>query len=512
MSAATPARLAGPPGAEPPGAEPAGAEPAGGPAGEDRQDEAQRQASGSTLFGRGLLYVVVAGAQLVSSAFASPVLAHVLGDPAALGTLALAVSLHQLLMAVVLLGLDHALVLRFAQDGHDRAARSLAGAALLVATAATSLVWVTAGWWGPVLGFTDRPVLLLTVLWTVPTAGVFVALGLLLAADRLRPYALVTLLSAVGGQVLGVVLVLAHVQAAGPSGVTRYVSGLLVADAVGAVVGLCLTRPRWRGALSWPALAPAVAFGVPLVLNSLSGFVLNAGDRIVLQRLTGPAEVGRYQIAYTVGYVATQVIGLTSSTWTPRFAAVADRVRRAELIGATRDTIYRLLSPVVLGIVLGAPVVLRVIAPATFEPAGLLAVVYVVVLSAYAGAAGSASGRMLVIERRTRLLAVVSVAVAALNIGLNLVLVPFWGILGAAVATLLAFCVQSTAQRWCARGLGAFPRAARRVHAEIVLVSAVAGATVLLPQDPVTNGVRFALALACLPWCFVLLRRVRRAV
>ncbi|WP_380175257.1 oligosaccharide flippase family protein [Kineococcus sp. DHX-1] len=477
-----------------------------------RQDEAQAQASGSTLFGRGMLYVVVAGVQLVSSALASPVLAHVLGDPAALGTLALAIALHQLLMAVVLLGLDHAVVLRYAQDGDDRAARGLATAALLVATAATGLVWSTAPWWAPAFGFTDRPVLLLTVLWTVPTAGVFVALGLLLAADRLRPYAVVTLVSAFGGQVLGVALVLAHVAAAGPTGVTRYVTGLLVADALGAVLGLCLTRPRLRGALSWPALAPAVAFGLPLVLNSLSGFVLNAGDRIVLQRLSGPAEVGRYQIAYTVGYVATQVIGLTSATWTPRFAAVADRALRWELIGATRDTIYRLLSPVVLGIVLGAPVVLRVIAPATFEPTGLLVVVYVVVLSAYAGAAGSATGRMLVIERRTRPLAAVSVVVAAANIGLNLLLVPVWGALGAAVATLVAFCGQSAAQRWCARGLGAFPRAAHRLHAEILLVSAVAGATVLLPQDPVTNTVRFALALACLPWCLVLLRRARRAV
>ncbi len=509
MSAATPARPV--PGAESesgPGSGPG----ARGPVADPRQDEAQERASSSTLFGRGLLYVVVAGAQLVSSAVASPVLAHVLGDPASLGTLALAISVHQLLMAVVLLGLDHAVVLRFAQDGDDRAARALATAALLAATTCTALVWVTAGWWAPAFGFTDRPVLLLTVLWTVPTAGVFVALGLLLAADRLRPYALVTLVSAVGGQVLGVVLVLAHVQTAGPTGVSRYVTGLLVADALGAVVGLCLARPRLRGALSWPVLAPAVAFGVPLVLNSLSGFVLNAGDRIVLQRLAGPAEVGRYQIAYTVGYVATQVIGLTSATWTPRFAAVADRALRWELIGATRDTIYRLLSPVVLGITLGAPVVLRVIAPATFEPAGLLVVVYVVVLSAYAGAAGSATGRMLVIERRTRLLAVVSLAVAASNIGLNLVLVPSWGASGAAVATLVAFCAQSAAQRWCARGLGTFPRATRRLHAEILLVSAVAGATVLLPQDPVTNAVRFALALACLPWCLVLLRRARRAV
>ena len=476
-----------------------------------RDAETHRQASGSTLFGRGLLYVVVSGMQLVSSAFASPVLAHVLGDPAQLGTLALAISLHQLLMAVVLMGLDHAVVLRHAQDGHDREARRLATAALLAATLATTLVWLTSIWWAPVMGFTDRPVLLITILWTVPTAGVLVALGLLLAADRLRAFSVVTLLSAVGGQVLGVVLVLSHFAPAGPTGVARYTVGLLVADGVGAVIGLALTRPRFRRALAWSTLAPALAFGTPLVLNSLSGFVLNAGDRIVLQRISGPAEVGRYQIAYTLGYVATQIIGLMSATWTPRFAAVADRAVRWVLIGASRDTIYRLLSPVVLGVVLGAPVVLRVIAPASFRPEGLLAVVFFVVLSAYAGAAGSATGRMLVTEQRTRALAVSSVGAAALNVGLNLLTVPLWGALGAAVSTLVAFSAQSAAQRWCTRGLGPFPRAGRRLHAEIGIVVVLAGLTVLLPQDTVTNVVRFGFALACLPWCWRRLQQARRA-
>lgn len=502
MSAATPARPV-------PEAVPEAGTAAHVPATDPRQDEARERASSSTLFGRGLLYVVVAGAQLVSSAFAAPVLAHVLGDPASLGTLALAISVHQLLMAFVLLGLDHAVVLRFAQDGDDRAARALATAALLVATACTALVWLSAGWWAPAFGFSDHPVLVLTVLWTVPTAGVFVALGLLLAADRLRPYALVTLLSAVGGQVLGVSLVLAHVQAAGPTDVTRYLTGLLVADALGALVGLRLARPRLRGALSWPVLAPAVAFGVPLVLNSLSGFVLNAGDRIVLQRLVGPAEVGRYQIAYTVGFVALQLLGQTSTAWTPRFAAVADEAVRWRLIGTSRNSLFRVLSPVLLGVVLASPVVLRVFAPASFRPEGLLVVVLLVVASAYPVTAAGATSKMLVTARRTRPLAVWAATAAAVNLVLNIALVPGLGIEGAALATLVAYLVLAGGQRWSVRGRPYWPGTPTVVKAEAAVVLLVAAATTLLPQTTVWNWSRFALALACLPWFWVRLRQAR---
>ena len=477
----------------------------------DREGDAVEKASRSTLFGRGLLYVVVAGLQLVTSAIASPILAHVLDDPAQLGTLSSAIALHQLLAAILLVGLDHAIVLRRARDGHDLTARSIATAAMLIVSALTVVVWLTSVWWAPAFGLTDRPIVLITVLWTVPTAGVMISLGLLNASDRLRAYTVLGAFCAVGGQAVGLTLVLTHPPFTTSSAAANFALGLLVADLVGVVLGFALTRPRLRGALTWSTVGPSLALGAPLALDSVSLFVLNAGDRILLQRLAGAGEVGRYQIAYTLGYTATMVIALMSSTWTPRFAAVGDRLKRWQLIGATRDSIYRLLTPVVLGIVLGAPLALRIVAPASFRPGSLLPVVYLVVLSSYAVAASSATGRMLVTGGRTRAFATCTLIAAVVNIGVNLVLIPWIGLFGAAIATIVAYLVQGVVQRAVVGGGPEFPATPRRVLAEIAVVVAVGGASLLLPRTDLLEGVEFALALGCLPWCVLRLRQVRSA-
>lgn len=520
MSATIPARatppddlLGGP--ARPEGtvpAQPTGDVPVDGPVDTARPAaDAERSvaaASGNSLFGRGMLYVVVAGLQLVTGALASPVLAHVLDDPAQLGSLSTAIALHQLLAALLLVGLDHAIVLRRAQDGHDDVVRGLATTAMLVVSGLTLLTWATAAWWAPALGMADSPLLTLTILWTVPSAGILISSGLLLAADRLRPYTVVGALTAVGGQVVGLTLLLVQQGTTGTASVTHFAAGLVAADLVGCLVGFALTRPRLRGALSWRTVGPALAIGGPLVIDSVSVFALNAGDRILLQRIAGAEEVGRYQIAYTLGYVAVQIIGLMSWTWTPRFAAVSDRFLRWRLIGDSRDTILRLLSPVVLGVVLGAPVGLRIVAPASFRPETLLPVVLLVLLSAYPVAASSAVGRMLVTDGRTRTLAACTLAAAAVNVGLNLLAIPRFGIEGAAAATLAAFAVQASLQRLVVGHRASFPRTPRPVLLEAAVVVALAGATLLLPQGDVTDGVRFGLAVLCLPWFF---RRFRQA-
>lgn len=477
--------------------------------GAEEHAESEAKASGSTLFGRGLLYVVVAGLQLVTGAIASPVLAHVLDDPAQLGNLATAIALHQFFAALLLVGLDHAIVLRRAMDGHDGEVRVLAGAAMIVVSVLTVVVWLTSIWWAPAFGLTDSPLVLITVLWSIPAAGVMISSGLLLAADRLRPYSVLGAMTAVGGQALGLGLVLTRVSGGGTSPAAEFAVGLVAADVAGLIVGFALTRPKFRGSLSWRRLSPALALGVPLALDSVSAFVLNAGDRILLQRLAGAEAVGRYQIAYTLGYVAVLVIGLMSSTWTPRFAAVADRVTRWQLIGATRDTIFRLLAPVVLGIVLGAPVALRIVAPASFQPETLLPVVLLVVLSAYPVAAGSATGRMLVTDGRTRAFALCTAVAAVVNIGLNALTIPAYGVFGAAASTLVAYVVQSALQRAVVGERSRFPRTPRPVVLQSVVVIVVAAASVALPQGDLVDGARFVAAVACLPWCFARLRRAR---
>ena len=147
-----------------------------------------------------------------------------------------------------------------------------------------------------------------------------------------------------------------------------------------------------------------------------------------------------------MGSVVILRVLFTSQAWTARFAEMHDRGHRWVVAQRARIDLYRLLMPTVLGVNFAAPVVLRVVAPASFELDSSTLVVFVVALSAGWVASSGSSSRELLLIHKTRSIAVAAGAAALLNIGLNLVLVPWMGILGSAIAILIAFGLQAVLQ------------------------------------------------------------------
>ena len=460
---------------------------------------ADRAAHG--LFGRSLIYVVVWSLQTVTAVVVSPVLAHLLG-PSEFGSLAAAIALHQALIVLAILGLDQAVVLQRAADKDSRAARGLVTVGIAVSMAVTAVVGATGPLWSRPLGFGGFSSLLVaTVLWTAPGAVVQITLAELLTEDRLGPFAVVSILSAAGGLLFGVALLFIVNRAA-----STYAWGGVISQSSAMVIGLVCTRPRLAGLRDRAVTARAFRVGIPIALNGMAFFVLNAGDRIIVQRDLGAFEVGRYQVAYTVGWVVVLLVLYTSQAWTPRFAEVQDEAERWALLGQSRDELYRLLVPVTLGITLAAPVALRIVAPPTFGLASLLIVVYLVAISAFPIAASGASGRALITMHRAKPLAVVAGVAAAINIALNLVLVPVIGITGAALATVAAFALQAFLQLRALPKHRKWPVPPASLVASVLAACALSAASVLVPQTTVFNAVRLAIACACLPWLFVRLR------
>jgi O-antigen/teichoic acid export membrane protein len=458
------------------------------------------------LFGRDMIYVLVWSLQLVTSVLVSPVLAHVLG-PAQFGLIATAIAVYQVLMVLAVVGMDRAISLQRAEDGDDVGARKLLTLGIMIASSVTVAVGLAGFLWSPAIGFDGYTSLaFVVVLWVAPGAVVQMVLALLMAQDRLPAFATVSIMSAVGGPVIGIVLVLVFGQDA-----TVYAWGGVVAQMSAVFLGVLLTRPAVRGVFDRALTSRAFQVGLPILVTGLSVFVLNASDRIVLQRLLGEVEVGRYQVAYTVGYVVVLLLGSVSQAWTPRIAAVRDQAERWTLIGRSRDELYQLLMPIVLGVTLAAPLALQIVAPASFNLVPLLPVVLLVALSAFPVAASGATNRALLTERRTRPLAWAGLIAAAVNIALNLWLIPIWGILGSAAATVVAFGVQAVLQRLALPDRkNGWPSTPPRLLVMIGLSCAVAGGSVALPQTLPWNIGRLVVAFACLAWFLVRFRGSRR--
>jgi O-antigen/teichoic acid export membrane protein len=474
-----------------------------GPGADTAED--QHHSRSGKLFGRDLLYVGVLSLQLVTATVVSPVLAHVLpGDE--FGHLSSAIALHQVLVVLALVGLDQAMILIRAESGRDHSARTLVGVGLLVALALTAIAYVSAPLWAPALGFpTDDPIVGIVVGWTPLAAGVFMVSALLLSQDRLGAFAVVNVLATLGGQAAGlVVLFTAEERTA-----SAYATGNLVTLAATLLLGIVLVRPRLPRRADLVVTRRAVRLGLPLMVSGLAVFVLNASDRLVIQRLLGPEEAGRYQIAYVVGNLAVLLIGMVDGAFLPRIAAVRNDRARWAVIGLARGGLLKLMSPVMLGITLAAPLVLTVVAPSSFRPADLHPVVYLVALAGLPVLLGVGWVWELMTRHHTRGLATSAIVAAVANVVINIVLVPRWGLVGAAAATVAAFAVESIGYRIAIPRGVEVPRIPRTLLLGVLAAAGVSAATLWVPHTLTWNLVRFGLAVACLPWLLHQLRSAR---
>lgn len=467
----------------------------------DTNPTAHHQTPG--LFSRGLLYVAVWSLQLIAGTVVFPVLAYVLG-PAPLGMLASALALFQVLNVVAMIGLDQAIMLQRVEDDSNRDARGIITVAIAAAVLTSVFFVGTMPWWGAALGFGDhRQLLVAVIVWIIPTAAVQVMLALLMVEDRFRAFATISGIAAIGSQLTGVILLVTI-----SSTPEMYVWGCVGSQLVAMLIAIGCTKPNLMGFRHWGMSWRAIRFGVPLALSGVAYFVLNAGDRLVIQRLLDATEVGRYQIAYVVGSAAILLLTFVSAAWTPRFAEVRERTALWLLATQARDELYRMLLPVILGVTLSTPVVLRVIAPASFRPMSLLVVVFLIVLSVLPFANSVVTGRLLVVQRRTKTVGLITGIAALANIGLNFALIPFFGIAGAAAATLAAFWLLALFQLKSLPRLPVWSPPPRGLIAAAAAVVVASAASCFLPQSTNFNVARFVLAVGCVGW---LLRQLNRA-
>jgi O-antigen/teichoic acid export membrane protein len=90
-------------------------------------------------------------------------------------------------------------------------------------------------------------------------------------------------------------------------------------------------------------------------------------------------------------------------------------------------------------------------------------------------------------------------AMAAVNLGLNLWLIPLWGVLGAAVSTLLALSLGTVGSAWCGRRTGVYPGVLGDLVKAVLVGAALAWAlrfTAAWSQHPLGMVARLVVSFA----------------
>jgi O-antigen/teichoic acid export membrane protein len=215
-------------------------------------------------------------------------------------------------------------------------------------------------------------------------------------------------------------------------------------------------------------------FGLPLVPSALALWLTNFSDRFFLVKLADPHEVGLYSIGVRIASAILLLLTAFRMAW-PAFAYSIEDDREAQRTYSFVLT-YVVFVTCWLALALGllAPWIVRLITTRPFYPA------QDVVAPLAFGAA--AFGAYVVVQigtgraRRTGTNWLVTGIGALVNVVLNLALIPPFGRVGAAVATVAAYTLLFLAMAWRANRVFPVSYQWRRVA---TLAGAAVGLTVL---------------------------------
>jgi O-antigen/teichoic acid export membrane protein len=392
------------------------------------------------LIGQTFIYGVGNAALSILGVVLVPLYTHHL-TPAEFGLLALVLAVSGLLTSVYDLGMMNA-VGRWYFD--TRAAIDAPAALRLMATTAQSVLLIHGGVLTLALWALADPVskavtgtsghaglFRLVCLTLLANAMTIVPLTLVRMEERAGYFMLLTGLRFGGALALNIILVV---------WLRWGVYGILLGNAVMAgalIVSLAPEFGRILGTrISGRLARQMLAFALPYLPVLVSGWLIDSSDRYLLERLTSREDVGFYALGGRVAQVAQLAVATFAMGWAPLRYRIYERPDAKEVYG--RLTSYFVIAAGTLAVALSvvAREVVSVVAPPSYAPAAAVVPPLALAYAVYGMFILMLTG--MGVTRRTAPMTGISVAAALLNVGLNLLLIPRYGMLAAAYTTVLA--------------------------------------------------------------------------
>jgi O-antigen/teichoic acid export membrane protein len=182
-------------------------------------------------------------------------------------------------------------------------------------------------------------------------------------------------------------------------------------------------------------------FGLPTVPGNFSAWIVNSSDRYIIGYLLGVAFVGYYSPGYLLGAIISMYIAPLGFMLPAVLSKYYDENNMKEVKTVLRYSLKYFLAlaiPSALGLSLLSKSLLTILSTPEIASQGYLVTPFVA-LSALLLGMRAVVGQIFVLEKKTKISGTIWIITAILNLGLNLIFIPYIGILGAAITTLLAF-------------------------------------------------------------------------
>jgi O-antigen/teichoic acid export membrane protein len=188
-----------------------------------------------------------------------------------------------------------------------------------------------------------------------------------------------------------------------------------------------------------------LSFGLPTVPGAISAWVVSASDRYVIAYFLGATSVGIYSAGYRLGSILLLVTAGLATVLPPTLAKLYDEGQMDKTkthLSYSLKYFLALAIPFVAGAAMLSEQVLRIFSTPAIASDGYLIVPFVAFGGLLIGTA-IIFRQSISLVKKTRIIGVTWIVAGLVNLVLNILLIPHFGILAAAITTVIAYSLAS---------------------------------------------------------------------
>lgn len=218
---------------------------------------------------------------------------------------------------------------------------------------------------------------------------------------------------------------------------TGIVGAYTGANMVGAIAGFAFIRKPLHGNWSAQQAKLLLKTGLGMMPSIFGLMVIANSDRLILTQNVTPQELGLYAIANKLAALVSVAVNLVMTAWVPMAIEMAPRPGAPQQFSRIYE--YFLAGSCVIALTVGVFIseIIQIFARPLYVPAAP----YAIFLMAYSGpilASAAIFSIGLYARQQTHRLSWAYYVAAPLNIVLNLIFIPMWGLWGAVFTTIIA--------------------------------------------------------------------------
>jgi len=215
--------------------------------------------------------------------------------------------------------------------------------------------------------------------------------------------------------------------------------GTFLGALIGCITSIIIIKDWFVFAINIKAIPKALKYSLPLIPHSLGTFFFTGANRIILERYVSLEELGIFSLGSKISMVTLLLVGTFNMAYNPHFIQMAEKNEKLA-VDTNKMVIgywYVVVLAMVLGVLMFSEIILGIMTTRAYS--GASTVMIIISFSSIFRGLYMFAVSPFFFKKKTLYIPIITFIAGLVGLLLNYLLIPIFGIEGAAYATVFSY-------------------------------------------------------------------------